>query len=683
MSTETASTPSRYCPLCDELLDAEVCPVDGVQTVRVTAPRLGPDPALGRVLSGRYRIERVLGEGAMGRVYAATQLSLGLEVAVKLLHPHTEERADKAWQRQVRRFYREARAATRLTSQHIVRVSDFGIDDTTRAPYLVMELLRGETLAEHLARLGPKSPREAARIGAQIARALVDAHGSGLVHRDLKPANIMRVTTGDGTELIKVTDFGVAKDLLASDSTGLTQHGAAIGTPAYMAPEQVQGLDVDHRVDLYALGCVLHELLTGQRPFPALSRADQLLGHLLVPPPELPATLHGHAVPPTLSALIRSLLAKDREARPRDAKVVVQTLEAIAQGQDPPPIATPQPPPRPEAPPRPAPTPTTTTAPPPATFTPLEEPTLIGRLWNWVRRRPVSPADRLRAEARKRRRRWLRHKGLYLGMNGGLLALNLALIMTGGEKELFALYVMASWGALLLFHGLGYRTWRQENQALFTLYGIDPNQPNAPPPSASTQASLPGGKTQPEVDTQGRPRLSPDWDALLSRCRNAVESARRALTEQNPAAGTRELEARLRAGLVDIERLALGGARLETLLSELAPDPDSGPAAMRALELTLAQTTDPRLREVYEGHRALLRAREERLGQLRAELTRIRATAEGFALAVENVRLDVARKGSPGLGHGATKLSDLLRQLDDELDVLASVELELDGLARL
>ncbi|HRE91979.1 MAG TPA: serine/threonine-protein kinase, partial [Myxococcota bacterium] len=350
MSIESVSSPSRFCPLCDQRLDVEVCPVDGVQTVRAMVSELTPDPAIGRVLGGRYRIGRLLGEGAMGRVYSATQLSLGLEVAVKLLHPHTEARSSDAWQRQVRRFYREARAATRLTSQHIVRVSDFGIDDTTRQPYLVMELLRGETLAERLAKHGPRDAREASRIGAQIARALVDAHGSGLVHRDLKPANIMRVVTGDGTELMKVTDFGVAKDLLATESTGLTAQGVAIGTPAYMAPEQVQGLDIDHRVDLYALGCILYELLTGQRPYPAVNRADQLLAHLLVPAPEIPLTLRGLPVPAVLSGLVRSLLAKDRGARPGDAMDVVKILEAIAQGHDAPRFETQSAPRSPEAP---------------------------------------------------------------------------------------------------------------------------------------------------------------------------------------------------------------------------------------------------------------------------------------------------------------------------------------------
>ena len=708
MSTETASTPSRFCPLCEQRLDAEVCPVDGVQTVRVADPNLGSDPALGRTLGGRYRIERVLGEGAMGRVYAATQLSLGLEVAVKLLHPHHEQRSPEIWQRQVQRFYREARAATRLTSQHVVRVTDFGVDDTTRAPYLVMELLRGETLAEHLARRGPKDPREAARLGAQIARALVDAHGSGLVHRDLKPANIMRVVTGDGTELLKVTDFGVAKDLLVSESTGLTAHGAAIGTPAYMAPEQVQGLDIDHRVDLYALGCILYELLTGERPYPAVSRADQLLGHLLVPAPELPLTLRGLPVPAILIGLVRSLLAKDRAARPSDAMDVVKVLEAIAQGHDAPRLEPPSAPrlpegPRPSsAPPRatatrdPAPSHRASPRPPPSNPPPprpspassppepAEEPTLLGRLWDWVRRRQVSPADRLRSEARKRRRRWLRHKSLYVRVNVGLFALNLAVLATSGNAELFAFPVLVFWGVGLLFHRFGYRAWLRENQPLFELHKIDPDQPD-PSPSTSPPSRPPSPEkgTQSGLGTQAQPALSPQWEQLVTRCRRAVEAARRALVEQNPAAGTDEIEARLGSGLADIVRLARGGARLETLLAELAPEVGSGPAALRSLEQTLAATTDPKLREVYEGHRALLRAREERLAQLRSELTRIRATIEGFILAVENVRLDLARKGSPTIHNASSNLRDFLRKLDDELDVLASVEVELDGLAHL
>jgi hypothetical protein len=230
---------------------------------------------------------------------------------------------------------------------------------------------------------------------------------------------------------------------------------------------------------------------------------------------------------------------------------------------------------------------------------------------------------------------------------------------------------MASWGSILLVHGLGYRTWRVDNQPLFEVYGIDPNNPNAP----ALPAPGPAGRRE---ESAPAPRSA--WDLLVERCRHAVAAAERALTELTPAAGAGEAKARLREGLGDIVRLAQGARRLENLLAEVAPDPMTLPEAQRALELTLAQTSDPKLREVYEGHRALLHARAARLEQLRAELTRIRATAEGFAMAVENIRLDAARMGAPRLDGEAAGLRELMRQLDDELAVLAQVELELDGL---
>ncbi|PKN55549.1 MAG: serine/threonine protein kinase, partial [Deltaproteobacteria bacterium HGW-Deltaproteobacteria-14] len=321
-------TPARFCPLCETRLDAAVCPVDQVPTVRTDFDSAAlDDPSLGSVIAGRFKVERLLGQGATGRVYAGVQLSVERPVALKLLQPHHAR--DR---HHVRRFYREARAATRLESPHIVRVYDFGVDDETRTPFIAMELLGGETLRDRLRRDGPMTPQAAAGVGAQLARALVAFAGAGIVHRDLKPANIMLVPGSGGAEVVKVTDFGVAKDLGDHDTEPLTQRGAAVGTPAYMAPEQVTGGPVSAQTDLYALGCVLHELVTGRPPFAHDGRAELLVDHLLTPVAPLPSPLPtGAPAPPELAALLARLLAKAPGDRPESAVAVAAALVAITE----------------------------------------------------------------------------------------------------------------------------------------------------------------------------------------------------------------------------------------------------------------------------------------------------------------------------------------------------------------
>ncbi|MFO0749340.1 MAG: protein kinase [Myxococcota bacterium] len=325
VAPELRPSPGRFCPICGAQLDAETCPTDGVPTVRADFDT-HDDLALGRVIAGRFRVERFIGQGGTGRVYVATQLSIGREVALKLLQPHHVR--DR---KQVRRFYREARAATKLTSAHVVRVHDFGVDDDTKTPFIAMELLRGETLASMLEREGPLWPAAAARLGAQIARALAEAGDVGIVHRDLKPSNIVIVDAGDGTGIAKVADFGVAKDLVREDTEPLTQQGAAIGTPAYMAPEQVSGAPVSAQTDLYALGCILYELVSMRRPFGGEASAALLVDHLLRPAPPLPDPLpSGAPLPPALAELLAQLLAKAPSDRPQSARGGALTLAGIA-----------------------------------------------------------------------------------------------------------------------------------------------------------------------------------------------------------------------------------------------------------------------------------------------------------------------------------------------------------------
>ena len=220
----------------------------------------------GRLLAGRYRLEHKLADGGMASVWEAVDETLGRHVAVKILHPHMAD--DPALRA---RFHTEAVAAARLVDPAIVAIYDTCADDGTEA--IVMELVRGRTLREFLDDRGHLDPVEVVHIGSQVASALSCAHRAGIVHRDVKPANIL--LSDDGRVL--VTDFGIAKVL---DEPDATRTSNLLGTAKYLAPEQVQGEAVDERTDVYGLGAVLYETLTGEAPFRAESSAAVALARL-------------------------------------------------------------------------------------------------------------------------------------------------------------------------------------------------------------------------------------------------------------------------------------------------------------------------------------------------------------------------------------------------------------------
>jgi serine/threonine-protein kinase len=225
---------------------------------------LGP----GTLLQEKYRLDCEIGRGGMGSVWRATRIDLGTEVAVKVMHAQAAEQADA-----LERFSREAKAAARLNSPHVVRVIDFGVDAASQHAFLTMELLLGESLGQRLKQRGKLSPRAVAEVIAQVARALNEAHGLGIVHRDLKPANVFLVKNED-QDLVKLLDFGIAKaDAGSGDEALLTRTGNVLGTPHYMSPEQLSSSrSVDHRADLWSLAVIACECLTGSRPF----RGDSL-----------------------------------------------------------------------------------------------------------------------------------------------------------------------------------------------------------------------------------------------------------------------------------------------------------------------------------------------------------------------------------------------------------------------
>jgi tRNA A-37 threonylcarbamoyl transferase component Bud32 len=273
---------------------------------------------------GAYRVVKLLGKGGMGEVYLALHTTLGKKVALKLLRSSFASDRDA-----VRRFFKEARAACRAEHPNIVAITDF-IENEAGNCFYVMEYLDGETLGERIER-GPLSLVETLHIGEQICDALTALHRAGVVHRDLKPANIFLVER-KGRPLVKVLDFGLVK--LTGEPTvdqTETDPGTVIGTPEYMSPEQVRAVrDIDHRSDLYALGTILYEMATGQRPLQA-DAVRELLIKVVTVEPTPPSRIAGleRPLPHRLETLIMSCLAKDRDRRPRTAQELLEQLRAI------------------------------------------------------------------------------------------------------------------------------------------------------------------------------------------------------------------------------------------------------------------------------------------------------------------------------------------------------------------
>jgi len=265
---------------------------------------------------GGYRVLKVLGAGGMGMVYHAEDVHLQRPIALKVMKASVAQNASAR-----ERFLREARAAAKLHSDHVVTIHQVGEDK--QIVFLAMEFLEGMALDDWLKKGRTPSLTQAARIGRQIALGLADAHACGLIHRDIKPGNIWLDSRHQGRA--KLLDFGLARG--NAEEIHLTQSGAIVGTPAYMAPEQARGEHVDHRVDLFSLGVVLYRLTTGRLPF----RGDNtmsVLTSLAMDTPTAPREINPN-IPPRMAALIERLLSKDREQRPATARAVADELAAI------------------------------------------------------------------------------------------------------------------------------------------------------------------------------------------------------------------------------------------------------------------------------------------------------------------------------------------------------------------
>jgi serine/threonine protein kinase len=308
----------KQCPLCkremrDQLL---YCPFDGQTLVSIEQG----DRFIGLVLENKYRIDEKVGEGGMGKVYRGTHILMDHTVALKILHPHLSSD-----QIAVERFRREARAAASIRHPNAVAVTDFGVNKDAGLSYLVMEFLEGTELRDAIKKKGPLDFEEAFIITQQICLALQAAHAKGIVHRDLKPDNIWLLKSDDQFPRVKVLDFGIAK-LMANNVSDLTQQGVIVGTPYYMSPEQCVGDELDARSDIYSLGVIIYEVLTGRVPFRASTPMGVALKHANeapVPPHELRSDL-----PPSIENVVLRALRKRREERQTSAIELSQEFES-------------------------------------------------------------------------------------------------------------------------------------------------------------------------------------------------------------------------------------------------------------------------------------------------------------------------------------------------------------------
>ena len=296
----------KVCPVCETEYadDVRFCPNDG-QTLRATAPA---NDLVGQVVADRYHVLRKLGEGGMGQVYLAEHVKMGRRSAIKVMNPSLVHDPDA-----VSRFNREAANASRITHPNVCAIYDFG-ETPDGLIYLAMELVEGEPLTELLAGEGTLPPQRAAGITRQVAGALQAAHDLGIVHRDLKPDNIMLTRGRDGSDVVKVVDFGIAKAMSGGDNQKVTRTGLVVGTPEFMSPEQLAGDQLDGRSDIYSLALVLYRMVSGRLPFEASTIQETMIKRLTDEPTPLAAARPDLTFPPGLQTALDTALAR----RPAD-----------------------------------------------------------------------------------------------------------------------------------------------------------------------------------------------------------------------------------------------------------------------------------------------------------------------------------------------------------------------------
>ncbi len=317
------------CPLCQLAVPASqrVCPNDGTDLFF----------RQGQLLADKYELIDIIGSGGMGVIYKARHLILDKIVAIKVLH---NSRADSNL---IMRFQREAKAASSLSHINVITIYDFGIIDGVK-PYMVMDFLPGRTLADLLNEGGPLAVRQTLEIVEQILSALIHAHKKNILHRDLKPSNIMVIEEEGELPVLKILDFGLAKIVDGDEQVVLSQVGTAMGSPAYMSPEQATGLKVDKRADLYSLGCIAYELLAGKPPLIGESPMETLVNRLNYKAQPLGEVLRtsarsrsyepGREIPTIVELFVAKLLERDPKDRFQSAQEARSYLDTIWQYVD-------------------------------------------------------------------------------------------------------------------------------------------------------------------------------------------------------------------------------------------------------------------------------------------------------------------------------------------------------------
>ena len=287
-----------------------------------------PDPLIGRVINDRFRISALIARGGMGKVYRAEQAPLGRVCALKVLNPNYAGDQDPEFHK---RFFLEASIASKLTHPNTVTIFDYGRTDDD-VYYMAMEYLVGHTLHRAIREAGHFPEERAAHIARQICRALREAHSLGVIHRDLKPANIFLVEHGDETDFVKILDFGLVKNVSDTKTEDLTQTGLFMGSPKYMAPEQIRGDRVDARTDIYALGIILYEMVTGKVPFDRPNSVNILMAHVNEEAPPLRQMNPNTQVSPAFEELIARCMAKEPSDRFSSMDAVLAALKRMAGG---------------------------------------------------------------------------------------------------------------------------------------------------------------------------------------------------------------------------------------------------------------------------------------------------------------------------------------------------------------
>ncbi len=611
--------------------------------------QLGPLAArLAETLSGTYVIEGEVGRGGMGVVYSARDLKLKRRVAIKLLPPELAFRQDIR-----KRFIREAQTAARLSHPHIVPIHTVG--EGNDLVYFVMGYVDGESLAQRLRRRGRLPVEESRRIMKETADALGLAHAAGIVHRDIKPDNILL----EGTRRrVMVTDFGIAKALSDVGAGTLTGTGVALGTPTYMSPEQAAGeSDLDARSDLYSLGVVAFEMLSGRPPFKAPTVPGVLMKQITEPPPDL-MRLRSE-IPEELASTVMRCLEKDPDTRWATADALRRALESRSSA----PYR-----PRSSAPKR---RPSSSRAGPPARRPSGRQPRDWGDWWDERQRhgdreRPRHPARRPRREPAKKAddaasepsiiRKFRSNFASYVSVNGGLLLLN---VVTTGIDQPWFLFPAIAWGiglasqyGKLWAEGYSMRDVLNPPPAKDALaQGESAQMPRALPASVAEPSSGEYGKYAPQME-----QMRKDRTAIFQVVEKLPEADRDMLPDV----------------VKTVDQLMERAADLARTLKHMEGDVDSH--ALQDLENRIESLKQESEAAENDRRVGLLERQRDSLAELLKRREAVESQFESCVLAIQNMRFDLLRLRSAGVSAVISDLTSATQQAQAlRIDVEAAI----------